>query len=308
MVEIVRGYVAAELEPLHAENKSLADANALLAERIAILEKRPMPNAIKGDPGEVDMAAVDALLAGKVAASISAAFEALPVPQDGKSIDMAEVKALVDEAVALIPCAADGADCDMDAVEAMLDAKIAAVVAAFPPAEKGDPGEVDMAEVRRVIAEEVVVAVSTLPPPQKGEDGKDGLSLANAIIDREGCLIVTFSDGRDKNLGCVVGKHGEDGADGETFTLDDFDIVPIDERSIKLMFTRGDICHSFELEFPVPVYRGVFRDGEEYARGDMVTWAGSLWHADKSTSEKPDAPDGGWRLAVKRGRDGRDAK
>ena len=45
-----------------------------------------------------------------------------------------------------------------------------------------------------------------------------------------------------------------------------------------------------------------------YVRGDAVTWGGSLWIAQKETSAKPDSPESGFRLAVKKGRDGKDAK
>jgi hypothetical protein len=54
--------------------------------------------------------------------------------------------------------------------------------------------------------------------------------------------------------------------------------------------------------------RGVWRAGC-YERGDGVTYAGSLFIAQRETtdSEKPGQSDG-WRLAVKRGRDGQDGK
>jgi hypothetical protein len=38
----------------------------------------------------------------------------------------------------------------------------------------------------------------------------------------------------------------------------------------------------------------------------MVTWAGSLWHCDKATKNKPGTDD--WTLAAKKGRDGKDAR
>jgi HK97 family phage prohead protease len=53
-------------------------------------------------------------------------------------------------------------------------------------------------------------------------------------------------------------------------------------------------------------YKGVWRPGT-YAAGCFVTHAGSMWHADKSTDFKP-GEGGGWTLAVKSGRDGKDAK
>lgn len=154
--------------------------------------------------------------------------------------------------------------------------------------------------VRAGLQEAIEAKFAERPEPQKGADG-DG--VAGALIDREGCLVLTLSNGETRNLGKVVGDPGRDG-----FSLDDFDCQPVDDRTIKLMFTRGDEMHSYELEFPVITDCGVFKEGEQYVRGNAVTWGGSLWIAQRDTSSKPDAPDSGFRLAVKRGRDGKDFK
>lgn len=98
---------------------------------------------------------------------------------------------------------------------------------------------------------------------------------------------------------------GEPGRDG--FGLEDFSVEAIDERTVDLRFTRGDETHSYELKFPVPVYRNVFKQGESYARGDIVTWGGCAWYCEKDTGEKPEAGEN-WSLMVKKGRDGKDAK
>jgi hypothetical protein len=55
----------------------------------------------------------------------------------------------------------------------------------------------------------------------------------------------------------------------------------------------------------VPVYRGVWKEGEAYRAGDMVTWGGSVWHCNVDTAEKPGGPGPSWTLAVKKGRDGK---
>ena len=53
-------------------------------------------------------------------------------------------------------------------------------------------------------------------------------------------------------------------------------------------------------------YLGTHEQGRHYRKGDFVTYAGSLWHANEQTTQKPgDGP--AWTLAVKRGRDGKDA-
>jgi len=160
------------------------------------------------------------------------------------------------------------------------------------------------------------------PGPQ-GEPGRDGVGLAGAMVDRDGVLILTLSNGTHTPLGVVVGTNGADGAKGEPgkdgtdgangndgrdgFSLDDFDIMPGDDgRTITLKFQQGETRHAYELVFPVAIYRGVFKDGTDYTTGDLVTWAGSMWHCDEATKAKPG--DGPWTLATKKGRDGRDGK
>ena len=69
------------------------------------------------------------------------------------------------------------------------------------------------------------------------------------------------------------------------------------------MFGRTAVQQEFSV--PAMVYRGVFVEGTEYVQGDMATWAGSLWHCDQKTADKP-GDGGAWRLAAKRGRDGKD--
>ena len=50
------------------------------------------------------------------------------------------------------------------------------------------------------------------------------------------------------------------------------------------------------------IYRGVFRDGTEAHPGDLFTFAGSLWHCDRATKERPTRRPACWTLAVKQGR------
>lgn len=52
-------------------------------------------------------------------------------------------------------------------------------------------------------------------PGIQGERGPDGIGLSDAAILREGDLLLTFTDGRTKSLGIVIGKDGRDGADGK---------------------------------------------------------------------------------------------
>ncbi|UHD44918.1 hypothetical protein LUX29_18110 [Aureimonas altamirensis] len=137
---------------------------------------------------------------------------------------------------------------------------------------------------------------------------KDGVGLASALIDRSGNLVLTLSDGTTRELGVVVGKDGDPGKDGrDGFSLEAFDASLADDgRTVLLSFEQDDVKFIAEMAIPTIIDRGVYKAGQEYAQGDAVTWAGSLWIAQAKTSEKPDSGQG-WRLAVKRGRDGKDA-
>lgn len=135
---------------------------------------------------------------------------------------------------------------------------------------------------------------------------KDGIGLAGAVIDRFGNLVLTLSDGTTRDLGRVVGKDAEPatpGAPGLGFE-DMEEELSDDGRTIVRRYSRGDAVKEFRHTMSVILDRGVYKDGREYEAGDAVTWAGSLWIAKEKTSGRPDSGQG-WRLAVKRGRDGK---
>jgi integrin beta 3 len=109
------------------------------------------------------------------------------------------------------------------------------------------------------------------------------------------------------------GRHGRDGVDGkhgvDGLGFDDIEVTHDGERGFIFTFVRGETRKTFgAFIVPAMIYRGVFADGTEYQRGDVVTWGGSMWHAKEVTSAKPGeaAPASrAWTLAVKAGRDGK---
>jgi hypothetical protein len=282
--------VAALPVPKDGESVDPEAVRAMVEEAVAAL-----PPAQDGE--SIDPEAVRSM----VAEHVDVAVAALPVPKDGESVDPEQVRAMVDDAVAALPAPKDGESVDIEQVRSMVTDQVERAVAALPAPKDGENADMDAAFVR--IGEEVARAVAALPV---AKDGNDGAGIADLLIDRDGALIATFTDGRTKNLGPVVGT---DGKPGETFELDDFDIVPLDDgRTFKFCFTRGAAMHSFEFAFPVILDRGVYVAERQYVEGDAVTWGGSIWIAQRATDTKPDSPESGWRLAVKRGRDGKDAR
>lgn len=225
----------------------------------------------------------------------------MPKPENGKDgvVDYDQVKALIDEAVNAIPApekgedGQDGKDVDPDTIKSMIEEAINAL----PKPQDGKSVTID--ELLPIVEECVQKAVKALPEPTNAK---------SAIIDRDGTLQITFTDGSIKSLGQVVGKDGRDGNNGKDgkdgFGFDEMDVKLIG-REMVLEFMRGDELKSFNLSLPIMMDKGVFKEGIAYEKGDSVSFGGSIWIAQKATMDKP-GTGGDWRLAVKKGRDGRD--
>jgi hypothetical protein len=303
---IVKEHVAIATAPLLQRIAALEDRPAPIYEpdRLVILqlvqdEIAKLPPAEPGEPGkDADIEQLPALVAEEVERAVAV----LPVPKDGESI-----KGEPGE---------PGKDADPALVAALVAEEVERAVAALPPSKDG--ASVMVEDVLPDILDEVKAAVAALPEPR---------SVKNVIVNRSGEAVYTFSDGSTENIGQVAGKDGNDvdwaavetklrelvdaipvprdGKDG--YSLSNFDTVMSDDgRTMLLSFEDDKQRFEVELKFPVPIYRGVFKEGTEYEAGDMVTWGGSIWHCKEATLSKPDI--GPWQLAVKKGRDGKDSK
>jgi hypothetical protein len=243
-------------------------------------------------------------VAPMIAEEVVKAVGQLRIPEDGKSIEPAAVQAMVDAAVAAKPPAEKGKDADPAETAAMIKAEVERAVAALPAPQDGKSVTLD--DLRPVIAE----AVAAIPVPkdgQPGKDGRDGLDVVKFIRDERGHLNGILRDGTTVDLGEYVGKDGapgiagKDGIDGVGF--DDMS-CEIRDDGVYLVWEKGEVVK--EARLPIPMDRGVYKEGQTYRAGDAVTWGGSLWIAQGETTEKPDLSKD-WRLSVKRGRDGKDA-
>lgn len=192
---------------------------------------------------------------------------------------------------------------------------VAEAVEAIPKPQDGK--SITVEDVQPIIDEGIQKAVENLPKPKDGEpgkDGRDGLDVKELFRAEGGKLMAVMSDGTTRDLGQFVGKDGEpgkDGKDGEPgkdgkdgFGFDNLDLA-VEDTGVKLRFMRGE--HAKEFLLPIVMDQGVYKAGNVYRKGNGVTWAGSFWIAQKDTDEKPGDGDS-WRLAVKKGRDGRDGK
>jgi hypothetical protein len=233
-------------------------------------------------------------VAALVSSEVSKAVAALPAAKDGKDCDMAAVKVMVDEAVKSLPTPKDGKDADPAEVAKM----VKAAVDALPKPQDGK--SITVEEVVPLIKTEVEKAVALIPVP------KDGAGVAGAVIDRDGNLNLTLTNGEVKNLGRVEGKDGQNGKDGLGF--DDLQVEYDGERTVTLKLVRDGIVKEANIKLPVVLDRGVFKEGVTYDAADGVTWGGSYWIAKKATGTRPGEGNDDWRLSVKKGRDGKDGR
>lgn len=146
-------------------------------------------------------------------------------------------------------------------------------------------------------------------PVADGKDGSDGVNGKDGSDGAEGKEGPEGKPGRDGQPGVPGrdGDRGKDGADGQdALGFDDIQVEHDGERSFTFKFMRGDREKTFgSFVIPSVIYRSVYKDGAVYQKGDAVTFGGSLWVAQKDTKAKPGTHED-WRLAVKRGADGKD--
>jgi collagen type III alpha len=206
----------------------------------------------------------------------------------------------------------NGKDADPEVIGAMVAEGIA----------KALPDAVQKA-VDVLMPELVAKAAAAVPAPKDGapgRDGKDGRDALELDVRRGLDSLRRYHPGEVVAYrGGLIRSYRQTDAMGDGDSLEDSGwhviVNGIDEVgaewaedgrkvAIAVRMTNGQTAVK-TLDVPVTMDRGVYQEAKGYAKGDGVTWDGSWWLAQRSVQpgEKPGACDG-WRLAVKRGRDG----
>lgn len=214
-----------------------------------------------------------------------------------------------------------------DAIVPDVVALVKAAVDARPLPQDGR--SVTLEDVTPLVRETVQKAVAALPAPVVPVD---------ALIERDGTLVLMQSDGGTKRVGVVVGKDGRDGADvpesrviafvkeavdsiprpkdgadglngkdgADGVGFDDMRLDLTEDKGFVLRFVKGDAEKAWPL--PIPHYEGTWQSGRTYVEGAAVTVKGAIWIATKNTKARPGEDDEAsrdWKLCVKAGRDGK---
>jgi hypothetical protein len=313
----VTGYVARCLTPL--------------VERIKALELRQPEKGERGEKGDRGNDGKDADQESIVASVLAR----MPQPKDGRDGRDGANGRDGDQGAA-----GPKGDPGRDGKDADVAQVISAVLAQIPAPKDGEPGKngkdgrdgkdaepVSMAVIEAMVVKaaadlptlvsravdaatpEVVSKVLPLiPRPIDGRDGKDGRDGERGPKGDKG-------DQGEKGIG-VDGRDGRDGVDGigepgprgrDGLGFDDLSVEFDGERTAVVVLQRGPERKEFPLTFAVPIYRGVFSPQTKYAAHDMVTYGGSVWYCRSATDQAPGEANASWRLAVKRGRDGKDS-
>lgn len=255
------------------------EATAPLVKRISELEK-----ALSDVPRGIDVDAV-----AKSAAAL------IPAPADPEI----DVDAIAKAAAELIPAPKDGADADMNALKSHLED----LVKDLPvPKDGADGKDADMAELKLHLAELVKHVNLPAPPSVDEVAAVFERRFSDLTLSWERQARDTFEKAVDR---MPAPKDGRD-----ALPLDSFDLsLAEDGRTVTVKMQAGETVLEKSLKIASVIDRGPYKSQSGYESGDAVTHGGSLWIAQQ------DAPDGapgmggkGWRLAVKKGRDGKDLR
>lgn len=226
--------------------------------------------------------------------AVASAVAALPTPKDGKDAQTIDPEELIKEILRRLPTPVDGKNGEPGA-----------------PGLPGKDGRDGIDGQKGLDGKEGAKGLD-------GKDGKDGidgahgldgikgadgLGLAGAMIDRDGALQITLTNGEVKSLGPVVGKNGTDGKDGISF--ESFDLEYLSETH-EVCVKASIAGRTKELRYPAGGIRpaGYWREGTKAVAGEAWVHDGSLWIAVKSTPTKPATGMDDWIIAARKGRDG----
>lgn len=292
----------------------IKEATSPLQARIAELEKmlaeRPSPEEIAkqaaamiptpkdGEPGkDADIDVLKVFLADLV--------REIPVPEDGRSVTVDDVAPLIREevakAVAEVPPAKDGESVAADDVRPLLAELVGEAVKALPPAEKGQ--DADMDALRSHLGELVKSMQLPAAPTVDEVAATFERRFSDLTLSWERQARDAFEKAADR---MPRPKDGRDALPLESFDL----ILGEDGRTVTVKMQAGETVIEKSVKMPALIDRGVFsaEKAAEYEKGDGTTYGGCYWIAQKDAPEGVPGGSADWRLAVKKGRDGKDLR
>lgn len=236
----------------------IPDVSKMVADAVSEIELPKAP----------ELPDLNQIIADAAKSAVKQVFESIPVPKDGKSVTVDDLRPLVEEVVnALIP----------------------------------EPVDVEN------LAQDLL---SKIPVPEPGSNGRDALAieLEPFIDEKKSYPRGTYATHKGGLWRSHEKTHGMRGWECIVDGVSGVDVKQENQRTFTISLERASgTLEVKSFDIPVTIYRDVFKSGTEYQPGDTVTWGGSMWHCNETTTDKPGEPGSkGWTLAVKKGRDLRD--
>lgn len=281
-----------DVRELEAQAKALAPVIAAAAARAC--------GALKAD-FERELAARDQRIAAMAEqhAALAKALDGHVAVKAADVLALLDLGALAQQAAALVPAPADGKSVGVDDVRDLLLTAVREAVAALPPAPAGKDADMEMLKAH---VEQLVGGIAPAAAPTAEEVAATfERRFSDLVLSWERQARDTFDKAAER---MPVPKDGRDALQLEHFEL----ALADDGRTVTLSLRAGDVVVEKALRLPTIIDRGVFGHDKAYDQGDGVTYGGCFWIAQKDSPEG--VPGGGpdWRLAVKKGRDGRDLR
>lgn len=179
----------------------------------------------------------------------------------------------------------------------------------LPAPEKGEKGDSITIEDVRPLIKEAVEAIE-IPSPKDGKDGvsPDPADVAKAMEPLFAKWELDFERRAYNVLDRAVERMPKPKDGKDALEVKDFDIcLAEDMRTITVSLKTDGRSVEKSIKIPAIIDRGVFAHHEKYEMGDAVTFGGCLWICQKENNGNEPRSDGEyWRLAVKKGRDGKE--
>lgn len=213
-----------------------------------------------------------------------------------------DLEAIAKQAAALIPAPKDGEPgqaADMDALKSHLAELVESAVKALPQPEPGKDADMD---ALRAHLGELVKGIQLPSVPTVEEVGATfERRFSDLALSWERQARDTFDKAADR---MPVPKDGRD-----ALALESFDMaIGEDGRTVSVKLQAGDTLIEKSVKIPAIIDRGVYSGEKSYEQGDGTTYGGCYWIAQKDSPEGVPGSSADWRLAVKKGRDGKDLR
>ena len=271
---------------------------------------------------------------------------ALPVPKDGKSVTAEEaadiilpqLKSYADDMISKIPLP-EPKSVSPEEVAELLESRVTeslgnvleshvktikdaaeAVIAEIPVPVNGKDGKDgtsvsidDLLPHVQKMAQELFDSIPKPKDGERGEPGKDAIDIdILPFIDFEKSYPrgtwAHHNGGIYKSHANTLGERGWECIINGIASID-VDKTGDREITVKIVDSRGEqVVKTFSTHDAI--YRGIYDEKKdaEYTEGDMATCGGSVWYCLSDNPGRPGDANKSWKLAVKRGRDGKEGR